>query len=379
MAQRRCVAATGEAAVNPRRYNPVGWTANVERRVLALGPAVLLPAGTRCRRTVAVDDRDALRRGHHLVDVASLHANARERALALARVAACGLPVRVLDEDPALAALLGRDLHRAMTAALPLDDLDRREAVSVEMRRLALRDHGRAGGDWPLVSVLLATRRPHRLAAAITNVARQDYPRLELVLALHGDGFGEVPAPGRAGLPVRVVRLGAERPLGTVLDAAAAVARGELLAKMDDDDGYGAEHLTDLVLARTYSGAALVGKGCEFVYLAGRDVTVRRGRWRAERHTTDIAGGGLLFGRTDLCRAGGWRPLPRGVDQALAADVLAAGGAVYRTHGFGFLLVRHGQGHAWRARERRFLADADAVHRGWRPDLAGIGDVPWPG
>ena len=368
----------GDAPVDPRRHNPVGWTANVEPRVAALGPPALLPRGALAGRTVAADDRTALRRTHHLEDIAAYHADAAARARTLVRIAACGLPVRLLDRHSELAPLLGRELHDAMTAEIPLDDLAGREAASVRARRLALRDHALRDRPWPTVSVLLATRRPDRLADAMASVARQDYPRLELVLALHGDGFTGVPAAARPGLALRVVRVGGGRTLGEVLEAAAAAARGELLAKMDDDDCYDAAHITDLVLARSYSGAALVGKGPEIVYLAGRDVTVRRGRWRAERHATDIAGGGLLLGRADIARAGGWRPLPWGVDQALAADVLASGGSVYRTHGLGFLLVRHGRGHAWEADERRFLADADVVHRGWRPDLAGIGDGPCP-
>ena len=362
-------------AVDPRRHNPVGWTANVENRVLALGPPRLLSAGARARRAVAADDADALRHAHHVEDVAAFHAGTAERADTLARLAARGVPVHVLDGDPALPEALGAELHDLMAAGVPLGDPDRREAASIRMRRLAHRDHARRPDGWPSVSVLLATRRPERLGAAVRAVARQDYPRLELVLALHGHGFGDVPAPG-TGLAVRVLRVGAERTLGEALAAAVALARGEFLAKMDDDDRYDAQHLLDLVLAHGYSGALLVGKGPEVVYLAGRDVTLRRGCWLAERYSRDIAGGGLLIARADLVRAGGWRPLHRGVDQALAADVLASGGRVYRTHGSGFMLVRHGRGHAWQADERRFLADADVVHRGWRPDLAGIGAAP---
>ena len=58
--------------------------------------------------------------------------------------------------------------------------------------------------------------------------------------------------------------------------------------------------------------------------------------------------------------------------------MVAAGGAVYRTHGSGFVLVRHGRGHAWGAGEAAFRTGADRVFAGWRPDLAGIGDVPFP-
>ena len=369
--------ARGVRPFDPRVDNPVGWTANVERRVLAVGPRARPPRGAPARRAACLGDRDALRHAHHVEDAAGLHADAEVRAGTLARLAARGVPVHVLDGDPALRETLGAELHDLMAAGVPLGDPDRREAASIRQRRLAHRDHARRAAGWPTVSVLLATRRPERLRRALANVARQDYPRLELVLALHGDGFVEAPGPCRPGMAVRVVRVGRERPLGVALEAAAGLASGELLAKMDDDDGYDAWHILDLVLARAYSGAELVGKGPEIVYLAGRDLTVRRGRWRAERFATDIAGGGLLLGAADLARAGGWRPLPRGVDQALATDVLAAGGSVYRTHGSGFLLVRHGGDHVWAADERRFLADADAVCRGWRPDLAGIADEPW--
>ena len=364
-------------ALDPRVDNPVGWTANVEHRVLALGSAALLPPGALARRGVAVDrDAGALGHAHHVEDIGAFHLNTPARAVALARLAARGVPLHVLDDEPGLGDMLGGELYGLMRTGIPRGDVDRREAASIRLRRLALRDHAGVGAPPPTVSVLLATRRPERLAHALRAVAKQDWPRVELVLALHGDGFGDLCGVAGCGVSARVVRVGAERTLGEVLEAATATATGELLAKMDDDDRYDAHHLTDLVLAREYSGAALVGKGPEVVYLAGADVTLRCGRWRAERYCTDIAGGGLLIARADLARAGGWRPLPRGVDQALAADVAAMGGGVYRTHGSGFILVRHGHDHTWAAAERRFLAVADDVYRGWRPDLAAIGDEP---
>ena len=75
-------------------------------------------------------------------------------------------------------------------------------------------------------------------------------------------------------------------PLGTVLNAAAAETSGTLHAKFDDDDIYGPEHLWDLVLAHEYSRAPLVGKGAEFVYLAGSDVTLNRFRGWGELLTS---------------------------------------------------------------------------------------------
>ena len=115
---------------------------------------------------------------------------------------------------------------------------------------------------------------------------------------------------------------------------------------MDDDDLYGPEHIWDLVLARHYSGAEVVGKGAEFVYLEPRDQTVRR-RMGNEFYTDVVAGGTMLLAKGDLEAVGGWRPVTRSVDRALLDRVLADGGLVYRTHGFGFIYTRHGDGHTW--------------------------------
>ena len=147
---------------------------------------------------------------------------------------------------------------------------------------------------------------------------------------------------------------------------------------MDDDDVYGAEHLWDLVLAHEYSGAALVGKFPATVYLPRPDRTVRRRRVRSETWSRSISGGAMLIARAELERAGGWRRVRRHVDQALIDDVLRTGGGVYRTHDAGYVLVRHGEQHTWETDDDDFLAQAEAVHPGWHPALAGIGDAPQP-
>ena len=386
-------------AFDPALDNPVGWVRDVEPRAAALGPPARLPAGACARRAGGPGDRKALLHCHHLEDVAAFHADAVQRAGTLARLAARGVPVRLADRDPALAPLLGAELYGLMSGHLRGDirdaDADARETLSIAMRREALRRHSlgararqlcEAAGveppPWPRVSVLLATCRPALLAGAVANVARQCYPRLELVLALHGPGFeaGAVENALRGfAQPVKRLRLDAERTLGAVLAAAAAAAAdGPLLAKMDDDDVYGPEHLWDLVLAHEYSGAALVGKFPATVYLARCDRTVRQRRVPGETWSRSITGGTMLLARADLERAGGWRPVRRHVDRALVEDVVRAGGTVYRTHDAGYLLVRHGNHHTWQRDDAEFLRGAESVHPGWRPALAGLGNLPPP-
>ena len=136
---------------------------------------------------------------------------------------------------------------------------------------------------------------------------------------------------------------------------------------------YGPEHIWDLVLARQFSRADLVGKARENVYLAACDTTLRCDPGRGEIYGSRfIAGGALLVSREALARVGGWRRLPSGVDVALIAAVLRAGGRIYRTHGAGFIYVRNGTASAWQADDSYFLATADGRYEGFRPEFADL-------
>ena len=378
-------------AFDAERLNPVRWTADHRGHAVALETPDHLPRTKRTRRTVGVDARSACRRAHHVVDTAAYHDGPITRAGRLAALAAVGAVVHIADNSADLFHRLGSELYALMAdEGILTADQHQREAFSVAMRRSALRDHSlRArvrqllaptslcGPPLPAVSILLATRRPDRVAAAIDAVSGQTYPRLELVLALHGDRFDRAEIDRRLHdlkHPARVIEAPGHLPLGAVLNAAAGESSGSLLTKFDDDDLYGAEHLWDLVLAQEYSRADLVGKGAEFVRLEGSDVTLHRLRDGGERYITtgSIAGGALMITRHCFDAVLGWRPIPRSVDQALLADVVGGGHRAYRTHGMGYVLVRHGEGHTWQADDEYFLAQAHETRPGCDLAFAGI-------
>lgn len=155
------------------------------------------------------------------------------------------------------------------------------------MWAFVLGPHQAAGpGGISLVSILLASKRPSFLPWALANGARQTSPRVDLILAMHGTGFAEVEwRVAELPHPAKVRRSPASEPLSAVLDAAAEASTGTLLTKMDDDV-YGADHLWDLVLAREYSGAQLIGKWLDLVYLAASDWTIRWFNGGGERYQT---------------------------------------------------------------------------------------------
>ncbi|GAA4581131.1 hypothetical protein GCM10023194_11450 [Planotetraspora phitsanulokensis] len=302
-------------------------------------------------------------------------ATARAAARIVAGLAAAGVPV-IARPDAERDAALGPELAQAV-AAVCEEDLatdQRREEIAIRLRRIALRVHG-AVPRWravassaglpvppePLVSVLLCTRRPEMIPFAIEQMEGQRGVRLELVVGLHGLPVAAVPATD---LPVTVVEAPGGLPFGSVLNRMAAVASGTFLAKVDDDDWYGPDHLADLLLAQRYSGADLVGSAPEFVYLEPLDVTIRR-RVGTERFAPFVAGGTMVITRAMFDAVGGFRPIPRTVDGQLLDAVRAAGGRIYRSHGFNYLLRRrNAREHTWQPPVQSFLTSYEEQWRG---------------
>lgn len=250
----------------------------------------------------------------------------------------------------------------------PDDHLDW-QVRSVRERRHALRQYGPtpALDAWPSVSVLLVTHRSDFLDHAFAQLARLSYPHLEVVIGAHGDAVDAAAIWERAQElphPVTVVGMDGSLTLGEALQRVSDRAEGDLLTKMDDDDFYGPEHIWDLVLARQYSGAEVVGKALDWIHLVSSDVTVFRPTYPAEKYADFVAGGTILLSRGDLASIGGWRPVPKSVDRALLDRVLADGGLVYRTHGLGYVYVRRESGHTASVRDEHFLTKVTTTFPG---------------
>ena len=373
--------------VDERVVNPVGFArvpkAGVGRLVSRGGRWVLAAEGVTRWRVPddgAVTDVDvAGLRDLRAVRVEwGLHSGPVAAVRVVAALAAAGIPL-VSGPVPAWAGCLGAELVELITScsAESLRDAQLREEHSVRLRRAALRSHGlcaRGRGAFtdPSVSVVLCTRRPEMVGFALRQVARQRGVQVEVVLALHGfdtdaPGVGEAVSAYRAlGRELVVWRADADMVFGSVLNGAIERASGFLIAKMDDDDWYGPEHLSDLVSARRYSGADLVGCATEYHYLEPLDVTVRR-FVPSERFARHVTGAGLMTDRSLLEEVGGFRPLGLGEDGALLEDARSVGGSIYRSHGLGCLIRRRRRGHTWQETSGYFLKDPQQQWSGWRP------------
>ena len=344
--------------LDERLLNPMGFERDVDGPVVDLseldwgrGPTEALVRGLRANRGVHAD----------LPQASPLLA-----ARVIAGLAMAGVPLSSDRVATRVAAHLGEAVTAAITHEVDLADPQAREEHSVVLRRAALTAYSSAAwrtrlgelagvrvAPQPAVSVVMATRRPDLLEHALAQVDRQrGVDRLELVLAPHGfePDVAQVreALSGGGGVEVQVVPQADDVVFGDVLHAAATAASGDVVLKMDDDDWYAPDVVADLLLARGYSGAELVGMPDDVYYLEPTDETVRLGQ-RTELYRQFVAGGTLMVDRGLLREVGGFRTVRRHVDAELIAAVRAAGGATYRTHGLGYMLRRTDSGHTWQA------------------------------
>ena len=341
---------------NPAGYRQVGSEAKIEP----------LPEIKR--------DADFIRKARSALAIEIESVDSLESAKATLKLSALGVPVVVKNMSNAKL-WVGEALVSALEEVKieSLSDATQREKVSVRLRRSALKNHSypqrlkhiRKVSGLPefreaSVSVLVATKRPEMVKRIYEIVKNQDYENIELVMALHGEGFETSYQDLEDGeMPLRILRFSEKEIFGNVMSQASSVAEGEWIAKMDDDDWYGREHISDLILASTYSRADLIGKGSEFVYLKNQDQTIRRDLGNSEVESPTLGGGTLLIDSSLLKEIYGWRALSKGIDVALIEDAILAGGRVWRTHPFGYLLRRTEGQHTWEVDDRYFLRHAD--------------------
>ena len=224
------------------------------------------------------------------------------------------------------------------------------------------------GAGLPAVSVLAATNRPEQLDHLVDQVARQTGVERQLLLVTHGFESPTETAQRARELGIEnVVVLEAPQSwsLGACLNAAVERADGGVCAKMDDDDLYGAFYLHDLLRAREFSGAQVVGKHAHYMHLDGTDATLLRFPWMEHRFTDRVMGPTITAGR-DVFAAHPFEDRNRGEDTAFLEAVVRADGKVYSADRFNFTQMRRGEagGHAWSASDRELLATADVAWYG---------------
>jgi spore maturation protein CgeB len=211
----------------------------------------------------------------------------------------------------------------------------------------------------PSVSALVPTIRPGQIENVFQTLAKQRGVQTELVMLTHGF---ELPAKRLLELKTiygmeHTVLLSAPRSLslGQCLNLCAAAAAGEVLTKMDDDDQYGPEYLSDQLFALQFADADIVGKQAHYVHLKHSSANVIRFAEREHRYT-DFVMGPTIMAQRQIFLDNPFVHLGQGEDTRFLADATKLGMSVYSADRFNYLQVRGGSGHTWQISDATILA-----------------------
>lgn len=222
--------------------------------------------------------------------------------------------------------------------------------------------------QYPSVSVLVATVRPDDLANLLKQLRTQTLSHFELVIGLHAIKLNATHKKFIKELTARKVLVqihsfSKEENLGSILSALAELSTGDYIAKMDDDDYYGPEHLRDVVDAAIDTGADVVGRAMNYVYLEPLQLTVRRfsqhGTQAVELWSDWVCGGTILAKRESAQAAGWFGDGFTAVDRFLLSGVTNNGGKIWRTFGAGYVYRRTFTFHTYATNYSKYLNGAN--------------------
>lgn len=231
--------------------------------------------------------------------------------------------------------------------------------------------------QYPLVSVVIATVRPHDLENILNQILKQTLRQFEVLLGLHDIELNAKHKALIKKLDARKVRVSHRKftksaTLGEILTTLCENSSGEYISKMDDDDYYGPEHLRDLIDTALDTNAEVVGRAMNYVYLEPLSISVRRfspvGIQAVELWTDWVCGGTILVKR-EAAKAAGW--FGKGitaVDRYLLSHVTENGGKIYRTFGAGYIYRRTFTFHTYVTNYSKYLNNANEQRIGIWPD-----------
>jgi hypothetical protein len=220
----------------------------------------------------------------------------------------------------------------------------------------------------PLVTVIAVSNRPQQLEHVLGSFTRQSYLERELIFVANSDQFDHGALEQRLAEidGARLVVMPEAATLAECLNEGMDIARGDFVAKYDDDDDYGAEYLWDMMLTFGYSGAAVAGKRSYHAYVHEGDRTVLRFPGREFSYVKSVVGGTLVFDRR---KTGDIRftPVERGTDTIFLEDCVAAGLKIFSADRYNFIQHRHVDvtRHTWQISTDQFLEATVQVAAGY--------------
>ena len=231
--------------------------------------------------------------------------------------------------------------------------------------------------SWPLVSIIMASCRPEKIENIINNIRGQKYPNKEVIVVIQNYTASEfnklesmltdmVPKLNRC----QILVVNTKMSLGARQNLAINNANGTYWAKMDDDDWYFENYLTDMIITIRLGDYDLVGKNSVFVYLDGKDLTLIRNPNMQNIDNSNLRGASFVA-KNKFSNDLFFGDLQQGEDSELLKKAREAKLKIHATDPFNFIVYRSSSvdNHTWKKNQSYFLETSNILGSGFLDNL----------
>lgn len=213
------------------------------------------------------------------------------------------------------------------------------------------------GYEQPFVSIITPTKEPGDYVRIIENAFAQTHDKLELVVgfgylysesdvAYFIDRFEEESRRTGRTIRLRHVHFREKVLLGYKLNVLMHEAMGEVIAKMDDDDYYGPNYVSDMLLPMRWGNFDLIGKNQTFWYDVQSNKYYLK-NLRGAHRTMDLVFGATFVGRRTMFLRNPFPERRTGEDTLQLAQLKSNGYHIYSADPFNFCITRRASQHTW--------------------------------
>lgn len=232
----------------------------------------------------------------------------------------------------------------------------------------------------PLVSIVMASNRPHFIDRIVKNISEQVHSNLEVIIIAQKYNDIELQNleqklnnSGKTFSAIHIIRNDSEDTLGKRLNQAIALSKGDYVAKFDDDDFYFPNYLQDMLIPFKFGDYGIVGKKEIFIYLENQDKTFVRYYGQRHLQTDFLTGATLIFSRAALKKLS-FGDLNKGEDSNIIEQAKQSGIKMYVADPFNFIVFRskNTDGHTWQVTDDFFTTKGKFVGNGLANEITVI-------
>lgn len=190
-----------------------------------------------------------------------------------------------------------------------------------------------------MISVVACSNREEFLPNLIDNFKKQVINKKQLLLVLHSltmniDKWKAVLE--NAKIEYSLLKFSEDISLGECLNGAAKEAKYNIISRMDDDDFYGANYLSEAYDALTQNDVMMVGKAAFYIYfIQKQELRLMNPDWENtwikkgnHNHISCLLSGATLTFKKELLNTVSFPPINQGEDSGFQKLCLENGGKI---------------------------------------------------